>query len=105
MDINNILRDAGVIPSKIQTQNEGQANRKTEGSESFSAPLSAPTEKVTLTETTTRLQQVAQQAAKQPKVNSARVEQIRAALADGGYKVNPERIAARLMAFEIALRG
>jgi flagellar biosynthesis anti-sigma factor FlgM len=50
------------------------------------------------------LRQLSQAAAQQPEVNSDKVASIRAALADGSYKVQPGVIAARLVAFEAALR-
>jgi negative regulator of flagellin synthesis FlgM len=105
MDINNLLRGVGTSPCKVLNQPEPASLRKsTDDKEAGAASDSIKTEKVTITDTTSRLRQLSQAAAQQPEVNSDKVASIRAALADGSYKVQPGVIAARLMAFEAALR-
>lgn len=106
MDINNILRGVGVTPSKnLNPADSAQAKGNSEMNEEPVSLNKASAEKVTLTNAGSRLQQATQAASKEPEVNAARVHQIRAQLADGSYKVSPERIAARLMAFELALKS
>lgn len=57
-------------------------------------------DQVTLTDTARRLSEVVQTASAQPAVDSARVEEIRQAIREGRYEVNPERIAEKLMKTE-----
>lgn len=105
MDINNLLRGVGTSPSKALNQPEPASLRKsTNDKETGMGSDSVKTEKVTITDTTSRLRQLSQKAAQQPEVNNEKVANIRAALADGSYKVQPGVIAARLMTFEAALR-
>ena len=105
MDINNLLRGVGTSPSKVLNQPEATSLRKSaDEKEAGVGSDSVKTEKVTITDTTSRLRQLSQSAAQQPEVNNEKVASIRAALADGSYKIQPGVIAARLMAFEAALR-
>jgi negative regulator of flagellin synthesis FlgM len=57
-------------------------------------------DRVTLTDTARRLSELTSTVSAQPAVDSNRVEQIRQAIQDGSYQVNPERIADRLIAME-----
>jgi len=60
-------------------------------------------DRVTLSETATRLSDLTRTVSEQPVVDSNRVEQIRMAIQDGSYQVNPQRIADRLSAMEKVL--
>jgi len=60
-------------------------------------------DRVTLSETATRLSDLTTTVSGQPVVDSNRVEQIREAIQDGSYQVNPQRIADRLSAMESAM--
>lgn len=105
MDINNLQRGMGTSPSKVLNQSESVSLRRgSDDKETDMGSDSVKTEKVTITDTTSRLRQLSQAAAEQPEVNNDKVASIRAALADGSYKVQPDVIAARLMTFEAALR-
>jgi negative regulator of flagellin synthesis FlgM len=55
---------------------------------------------VTLTDTARRLSEVVQTATAQPAVDRNRVEEIRQAIQEGRYEINPERIAEKLMKTE-----
>lgn len=57
-------------------------------------------DQVTLTETARRLSEVVQTASAQPTVDRNRVEEIRQAIQEGRYEVNPVRIAEKLMKTE-----
>lgn len=105
MDINTLLRGVGSSPNKGVNQPDASSVRKSPDNTNTAANAgSVKTETVTITDSTNRLRQLSQAAAKQPEVNNEKVASIRAALADGSYKVQPGVIAARLMAFEAALR-
>ncbi|ROR34904.1 flagellar biosynthesis anti-sigma factor FlgM [Inmirania thermothiophila] len=60
---------------------------------------------VSLTDTARTLQSLTERLAELPVVDTQRVEQLRQAIADGSYQVDPQRVAARLLAFESALGG
>jgi negative regulator of flagellin synthesis FlgM len=55
---------------------------------------------VSLTNTATQLQSLQQTLSNVPEVNAERVEALRAAIADGTYKVDPEKVAQNLIEFE-----
>jgi len=60
---------------------------------------------VALTDTANAVQQAERALAKEPAVDSARVEKIRAAIADGSYEIDPQRIADKLVDMEASLSG
>lgn len=62
-------------------------------------------DKASLTDTAIRLQEVENKLAEQPVVDRQRVEAIRQAIADGGFEVRPERIAAKMLDLEQMLSG
>lgn len=103
MDINNILRGVAGNTAKAPNTSEAQLARSGGDQPQVIAARTTVAETVTLTDTGSQLRQLAQKAAEKPEVDSARVEQLRKALADGTYKVSADRIAARLMAFEAVL--
>ncbi len=65
-----------------------------------SRPPSATDDAVSLTEDAALLRALDEQIAATPAVNAARVEEVRTALANGEYRVDPERIAEKLLAAE-----
>jgi len=61
---------------------------------------SGPQDVVRLTDLGTRLQELGKSVENVPQVDHTRVEQLRQALADGTYQVDPEAIADKLIAME-----
>jgi negative regulator of flagellin synthesis FlgM len=57
-------------------------------------------DQVTLTDAARRLQAAERRAAASTGIDSIRVEEIRSAIAEGRYRIDPERVAAKLLAFE-----
>ena len=57
-------------------------------------------DKVSVTSEASRLQKIEEQLSTVPAVNSARVAEIRAQIADGSFKIDPATIADKLISFE-----
>ncbi len=89
----------------------GQAQQRTESSQ-VQVGRSEPSAKqqetgrpstvdtVSLTDTSARLRQMENTLAKLPVVDSQRVEQVRRAIADGTFEVNPAKIAEKMVGME-----
>lgn len=107
MDINSVLRGVGNNANKGLTNLDNNTARKTDGKtlDAGVATFAKNEEKVTLTNTASRLGQLAQQNNGKTEVNAERVASLRAAITEGNYKPNPASIAARLMAFENQIKG
>jgi negative regulator of flagellin synthesis FlgM len=60
-------------------------------------PTSAPTDQVELSGLATRLQEASAALGGSPVVNTARVAEIRQAIAEGRFQIHPERIADGLL--------
>lgn len=61
-------------------------------------------DKVSVTSEASRLKQIEEQLSNVPEVNSAKVSEIRKQIADGTFTINPQAIAAKLIAFETGNR-
>ena len=82
-------------------EKSGQGN--TNASSGESATTNAGSDRVSLTGEARQLQELENQLASQPVVDSQRVQAVRSAVEDGTFSVNPERIAAEMMSLEQAL--
>lgn len=60
---------------------------------------------VAFTDTANAVQQAERALAREPVVDSARVERLRTAIADGSYEVDPQRIADKMVDMEASLSG
>ncbi|MES2626053.1 MAG: flagellar biosynthesis anti-sigma factor FlgM [Pseudomonadota bacterium] len=80
-----------------KTQGSGENNRGGVGSANQG-------DKVSVTSEASRLKQIEEQLSNVPEVNSAKVSEIRKAIADGTFKIDPQVIAAKLIAFETGNR-
>ncbi len=100
-DINGINGGRSQSANDKQVQNlrreaasEGNSRAQT------SNATSSGQDKVSLTDMASRLKSLEQKLAQQPDVDQARVDKVRNAMARGEYRVNPERVADKMMNFE-----
>lgn len=97
-DINNIKTGnaAGLTTPRNINSRDNNKQEQTSGVQA----TAAGTDKVSLTETATQLQSVKQTLADAPIVNSERVSELRAAVADGSYTVDATELAQNIIDFE-----
>ena len=98
MDIKNLTQTQPRTAGEGRSVSENTALRT--GSTPGGKGSGSGGDRLTLSETATRLSDLTRTVSEQPVVDSKRVEQIRQAIQDGSYQVNPERIADRLIAME-----
>lgn len=90
--VNNRLNDSGNgSPKNAGAQNASQSN------------VSA--DKVTLTDVSTQVQTLEKQAAASTVDNSAKIEELKAAIKDGTYQVDAEKVANKLIQTEVLFAG
>lgn len=98
MDIKNLTQ------SQPRTANEGRGVAESgtvrTGSAAKANESGSSGDRVTLTDTARRLSDLTRTVSEQPAVDQKRVDEIRAAIQQGRYEVNSERIADRLIAME-----
>lgn len=100
---------SGINSSRTQQSGDrGLGNVKKDSKDSPSSSTSSGSassaDKVSLTDTAERLQALEQQLAQQPEVNKGKVGEVQSAMSNGDYKVNPERVADKMLAFESAFQ-
>lgn len=95
------LNSATTVGGTSRTTNAKEAG-KTEASATVdtSANTSGSGEKVHLSSEAQQLQKITDSLREQPTVNSARVAELKQAIADGSYKVDSNRVANKLLNFE-----
>lgn len=85
-----------------------QGNQKTPQPAADQARSQAPAargENVNLSAQAKELKQFEQRLEDYPEVDDARVEQIRAALADGNYKIDAEKVAQKMLDMDDSIFG
>ena len=104
MEIEN-SRIASLVTSNsgqgAPVENQGKGNTKSPATESVSNIGSS--DRVSLTGEARQLRELEASLASQPVVDSQRVAAVRSAVEDGTFKIDPQRIADKLMSFEEAL--
>jgi len=91
IDVNPGSTQAGRVASDAETS----VAKKADGAQG-----AAPGDTVTLTEAVTEMANLEQALAGVPEVDSARVEQLQAAIKEGSYQVDPEQIVERLLGLD-----
>ena len=90
----------GVSPVDAPRRVGEEAARSGGGSRAGSADSG---DRVTLTSTAQRFLEATSDTGSEPPIDRAKVESIRQAIAEGRYPVDPERIAAKMLAIEADL--
>ena len=106
MAINDIK---GLPPAPAQNAGDGARVKAPRNEPSGAAPREdkkpAATDTVSLTDAAQRLRELEKSVASLPVVDTQRVDAVKKALADGTYRIKPERIADKMLGFENALTG
>jgi len=96
-DITNINSNRASLSSNqsssIKSRNEASQTSQDESS-------AATGDRVTLTNTASRLKNIEQQLNSSSSVDSARVAEVQSAISNGEYNVDADRIADKMLAFE-----
>ncbi len=100
IDINNLGTNTAARSGDSNRVGSNEANKadtqKATGKSSVS-------DTVSLSETAIRLGQLGIAVENQPVVDTKRVEQVKQAILDGSYNVDPTRIAEKMMELDLAL--
>ncbi len=75
------------------------------GNDAGPAATPAATDAVTLTDTAARLREIERSLASQPVVDTARVQAVETSIRNGEYRVEPERVADKIIELEDAMDG
>lgn len=100
LNINN-LSNNGQIKQKIdqQTQVKQQANQNAAAEQAKTAGKDS----VSITPQAKQLTELQKKAQEAPAVNQKKIEQLKKAITSGGYKIDPEKLAASIAGFEFKL--
>jgi len=101
ININNLSNNSQV-KQKLdqQVQVKQQATQNSNNSEQVK---SAGKDSVSLTPQAQQLNELRKKANDAPAVDQKKIDQLKKAIADGDYKVNPEKLAASIANFEFKL--
>ncbi len=104
MSVNDIGSPTTGAPAARVGDGSGAEPKSQPTSESSRGSGEAGTDdRVSLTSTATALQQVEEQLAKLPDVDSKRVEAIKQAIENGSFEIDSNQVAEKLVAFDSAL--
>lgn len=101
--------DIGTQPRKNDSATAASRNTPAAAQNSATAASTAnapqQTDAVSLTETASAVRQAERALADEPAVDAARVEQLRAAVTDGSFQIDAQRVADKMINLESALSG
>lgn len=96
-DITNINSNRSQLSSN-QASSVKSRNEAKQSSESETSPSAA--DRVTLTNTASRLQNIEQQLSNASSINNEHVAEVQSAISSGDYAIDADRIADKMLAFE-----
>jgi negative regulator of flagellin synthesis FlgM len=99
--IDNIRTGQTMTTSRSPARTESQSSARSD----TTSEAKGSSDSVSLSQQGKALGQLQQQAATQPSFDSAKVAAIKDAIANGSYKVDPEKLADNMMKFEDELGG
>jgi negative regulator of flagellin synthesis FlgM len=106
MPINNVTGVANAQSQRVTEGSKVEVSRTEQtASQQETGSNSTVTDSVSLTDTAARLQKLENTIAELPVVDSQRVEDIRSAISNGEYEVDPGRIAEKMVSFDSELNG
>lgn len=93
---------SGINSSRSQQTSERaiSSEKKNSNSSTSSSSTSPNADKVSLTDTAARLKALEHQLSQQPEIDDQRVSDVQKAVSSGDYKVDPQRVADKMMNFE-----
>ncbi len=93
---------SGINSGRSQHSSDRQVSSVKSDSDSNTSSSHSSTQgdTVSITDMAGRLKSLEQKLASQPEINQSHVNEIRDAIARGEYKVNPDRVADKMMDFE-----
>ena len=86
-----------------EAQNQGKAPASGLDSQEQARVSNTPVDSVVLTDVAAQVQKAEKALAETPEVDEAKVKQIKAAIADGSYRVNAEQVAEKMLKLEAAM--
>lgn len=96
-DITNINSNRAQLnsnqSSSVKSRNEAKQSDASENATTQS-------DRVTLTNTASRLKDIEQQLSSASSIDNARVAEVQSAISNGEYKVDTDRVADKMLAFE-----
>lgn len=88
-------------PQQTTTQRSNAQSGQTNNANATEATRPTDTaDKVSLTNTAEKLKALEKQLSQEPPVNEQKIAQVRAALENGDYQLDPEKIAEKILNFE-----
>jgi len=91
----------GNAPHMLGTHNKPATKAVAPDDKAAASGAPVPTsDRVSVTDTASRLQKIEEQLSAMPEINHEKVAQIKKAIADGTFTIDPAAIAEKLIAFE-----
>ncbi|GLP94998.1 flagellar biosynthesis anti-sigma factor FlgM [Paraferrimonas sedimenticola] len=90
---------------KISSASDNKSSAKSSASPAASTSAATPSDKVEVSEQAKKLQDIQVSLNAQPEINSAKVAEIKQAIAEGRYHVDPEKLASNIAKLEQQLDG
>ena len=103
MSINNVTGFPGNQPQRAQEGSQVEVNRSEPEAEKQETGRPSTVDTVSLTDTSERLRNLENTLAALPVVDTQRVEAIQQAIADGSFEINADKIAEKMLQFDIDL--